>query len=222
MLGSLITAGASLLGGYLSSKSQKKQANQSAALQKEFAQQGVQWRVSDAKAAGIHPVYAMGASLPSSPGLPIMEDGTAKGIQQAGQALSQIPQARNRNKMAVIAAQSNLATQHASRVESSQRAGLLQEQMEGQRINNRQALAALEGSNDDTEINKYDAAAGTYGPYKSLYRKVWDPISKSLVRIPNTDSGVEMPESIGAYYYGKGKLQHEDQPALPGGQYIAP
>lgn len=39
-------------------------ANQ-AALQKEFAQSGVQWRVADARAAGIHPIYAMGASLPS-------------------------------------------------------------------------------------------------------------------------------------------------------------
>lgn len=31
-----------------------------AQLQREFAQQGIQWRVADAKAAGIHPLYALG------------------------------------------------------------------------------------------------------------------------------------------------------------------
>lgn len=30
--------------------------------QREFAQKGIQWRVEDAKAAGIHPLYALGAS----------------------------------------------------------------------------------------------------------------------------------------------------------------
>lgn len=31
-------------------------------LQREFAQHGIRWRVEDAKAAGIHPLYALGAS----------------------------------------------------------------------------------------------------------------------------------------------------------------
>lgn len=38
-------------------------ANQANAdLQREFAQHGIRWRVEDAKAAGIHPLYALGAS----------------------------------------------------------------------------------------------------------------------------------------------------------------
>lgn len=32
------------------------------ALQREFAQHGVRWRVEDAKAAGVHPLYALGGS----------------------------------------------------------------------------------------------------------------------------------------------------------------
>lgn len=36
--------------------------NQDIALQKEFAQSGVQWRAQDAAAAGIHPVFALGGS----------------------------------------------------------------------------------------------------------------------------------------------------------------
>lgn len=31
-------------------------------LQKEFAQNGIRWKVEDAKAAGVHPLYAIGAS----------------------------------------------------------------------------------------------------------------------------------------------------------------
>jgi len=34
-------------------------------LQKEFAQKGIQWKVQDAKAAGIHPLYALGAQTHS-------------------------------------------------------------------------------------------------------------------------------------------------------------
>jgi len=39
-------------------------ANESNAdLQRSFAQQGIQWRVNDAKAAGLHPLYALGANI---------------------------------------------------------------------------------------------------------------------------------------------------------------
>lgn len=33
--------------------------------QNNFAQQGIRWRVADAQAAGIHPLYALGANLPT-------------------------------------------------------------------------------------------------------------------------------------------------------------
>lgn len=61
-----IGAGASLLGGLKGSKDAQKARESDAALQREFAQYGIRWRVEDAKAAGLHPLYAMGAqSLPS-------------------------------------------------------------------------------------------------------------------------------------------------------------
>jgi len=60
MLGALLGAAGSLAGGLLSAKSQKeanKVAEQNAlrqeALQKEFAQSGIQWKVKDAEAAGV-------------------------------------------------------------------------------------------------------------------------------------------------------------------------
>lgn len=69
MLGSLFSAGASLLGGFLGRNEaketrelQQQQLARNEALQREFAQNGIQWRVEDAKKAGIHPIYALGGS----------------------------------------------------------------------------------------------------------------------------------------------------------------
>lgn len=41
------------------------QAARQEAAQREFAQSGIQWRVEDAKKAGIHPIYALGAQTAS-------------------------------------------------------------------------------------------------------------------------------------------------------------
>lgn len=72
MLGALISAGTSILGGLLGNKANKEnnqaaaqQADKQAALQKEFAQSGIQWKVEDAKKAGIHPLYGLGANTVS-------------------------------------------------------------------------------------------------------------------------------------------------------------
>lgn len=84
MLGALISAGASLLGGSMAQNSAEKVAERNIALQKEFAQSGIQWKVEDAKAAGVHPLYALGASThsfsPVTVGSPM-----AEGMNQAGQ-----------------------------------------------------------------------------------------------------------------------------------------
>lgn len=68
--GAMLIGGASTLIGGLLNRDQNREANyqnqvagdKNAALQKEFAQQGIQWKVEDAKKAGIHPLAALGAS----------------------------------------------------------------------------------------------------------------------------------------------------------------
>ena len=68
----IIGGAAALAGGAISALSASS-ANQSATnldrknrkMQKLFAQQGIRWRVEDAKAAGIHPLAALGASTHS-------------------------------------------------------------------------------------------------------------------------------------------------------------
>lgn len=83
MLGSLLSAGASILGGVLGANSAKKQAQQQYEHQKEFAQSGIQWKVQDAEKAGIHPLYALGAQTTSYQ--PTSVGGTDFGIPDAGQ-----------------------------------------------------------------------------------------------------------------------------------------
>lgn len=65
MLGSLIGAGATIAGGLLNSSTASKNAKQQIQLQKDFAQQGIQWRAADAEKAGISKLYALGANTTS-------------------------------------------------------------------------------------------------------------------------------------------------------------
>lgn len=65
MLGALIGAAASLGSSLLGNKANDKARAQEAAQQREFAQNGIQWKVEDARKAGVHPLYALGANTVS-------------------------------------------------------------------------------------------------------------------------------------------------------------
>lgn len=60
-----IPAAAKAIEGITGQDAQRRATNRSIDLQKEFAQQGIQWKVADAKAAGVHPLYALGAQTHS-------------------------------------------------------------------------------------------------------------------------------------------------------------
>jgi len=83
MLGSLISAGADLLGGLIGKSSADKQS----AMQKEFAQNGIQWKVADAKKAGIHPLYALGANTMSYSPVATGDFGVSQAGQDIGRAI---------------------------------------------------------------------------------------------------------------------------------------
>lgn len=91
-LGALISGGLGLLGGVLGQKSAKSQQESNTAAQREFAQHGIRWKVEDAKKAGIHPLYAMGAQTHSYSPNPISQ--TDYGLGQAGQDIGRAIQAK--------------------------------------------------------------------------------------------------------------------------------
>lgn len=63
-------------------------ANDNIALQKKFAQNGIQWKVADAKKAGIHPLYALGAQTHSfAPVQSFAGDSLAAAGQSFGRAI---------------------------------------------------------------------------------------------------------------------------------------
>lgn len=73
---------------------QKEQAARNEQLQREFAQNSVRWRVEDAKAAGLHPIFAMGGGgasfsptsfMPGDSGQQNENAGLAAGLSGVGQ-----------------------------------------------------------------------------------------------------------------------------------------
>lgn len=94
MIGSIISAGANIIGGLMGQSSASKAAEQQAALarqnmqlQEDFAKKGIRWKVEDARSAGIHPLYALGA--PTTSFSPVSMSSTAdnslgRGIAAAG------------------------------------------------------------------------------------------------------------------------------------------
>lgn len=102
MFGDLLSAGTRLLGGLLDRNTasenraaQERMAANNIALQREFAQSGIQWRVADAQAAGVHPLFALGANTTSfspvsvgSTSSPSMADTLGAAGQDIGRAIN--------------------------------------------------------------------------------------------------------------------------------------
>lgn len=59
-------AGANIIGGLTGARATEKANEQNAALQREFAQHGISWKVADAKRAGLHPLAALGTQTASA------------------------------------------------------------------------------------------------------------------------------------------------------------
>lgn len=97
-LGPALSAGANIASGILSSNAQRDANNANALaaernikMQNTFAQEGIRMRVKDARAAGIHPLYALGAQTstfsPVTVGA-VPESGLAAGLANSSQDLS--------------------------------------------------------------------------------------------------------------------------------------
>lgn len=113
MLEQLLGAGVNLLGGFLGRQSQadanrinQENAANNIALQREFAQNAIQWKVADAQKAGIHPLYALGASTTSFAPVTVGATGAdplASSMQSIGQNLTRAA-AANRSPTERVAA----------------------------------------------------------------------------------------------------------------------
>lgn len=95
--GALAGLGAAIGANILASKEQSR-ANERAQAknrdaQEEFARMGVRWKVEDAKAAGIHPLYALGANTMSFTPSYVGDTSQADMIRDTGQNINRAIQA---------------------------------------------------------------------------------------------------------------------------------
>lgn len=95
-IGSAIGAVGSIAGGLIGANNAQSVAGMNYEAQKEFAQNGIRWKVEDAKRAGIHPLYALGASTQGySPSAGYTGDfGISDAAAQFGQGYERAQQAK--------------------------------------------------------------------------------------------------------------------------------
>jgi len=87
MLGTVLSALGSVGQGIAGAMGAKDAAKTQYKHQKEFAQHGIQWKVADAKSAGIHPLYALGANTTSYAPVSVGDTNPLSGLAEAGQNL---------------------------------------------------------------------------------------------------------------------------------------
>lgn len=150
MLDALISAGANLLGNLFNVGSQKDTnaqqmqiAQQNIALQKEFAQHGIAWKVADAKAAGLHPLAALGAQTSSFSPVSVGGDAPKVDFSSLGQDLSRAAKA--------------MSTSEQRRLVDEDRQRKLE--LEGLALNNDVKRAELA-----SYVRRNSAAGGMLGP----------------------------------------------------------
>lgn len=79
---------ANFIGAHQERQHEMGMANKNIDMQREFAQHGIRWKVEDAKRAGIHPLYALGAQSASFSPVSQGSGGMGEAWARSGQELS--------------------------------------------------------------------------------------------------------------------------------------
>lgn len=88
----LVSGVSGLVGGAISNRAAESNFNKNADLQRQFAKNGIRWRVEDAKAAGLHPLFALGANTTSFSPIAV-QDSVGPALATMGQDISRSMQA---------------------------------------------------------------------------------------------------------------------------------
>jgi hypothetical protein len=166
LIGGLIGAGASLLGQSMTNSANEQINQQNIAMQEainasniaeqeKFAQQGIQWRVADAKAAGINPLAALGAQTASfsnqvAPSMSGPPGGAGAGVAAAGQNISRAMQAMQSPEDKAVAVESTRLRLENAQLQND----LLKKQLLGSNV----ATAFQPGSPPGVRAVKDDSA----------------------------------------------------------------
>lgn len=138
MWGGIASAVGSVVGGLFGLRAQKQSAANAEKLnqlnyehQKEFAQNGVRWRVADAKAAGLHPLAALGAQGASySPSAVIGDSPDFSFLKDMGQGIGRAMDAK--------------ATQRERAEKEEKSNALFNEELKGKQLQNQETETRIQ------------------------------------------------------------------------------
>lgn len=95
LLGATLIGGSmGLLGGGINEFFNRKANKENAKQQERFAKEGIRWRVEDAKAAGIHPLYALGANTTNFSPSYVGDSSIGNSLSNMGQDVSRAMMAK--------------------------------------------------------------------------------------------------------------------------------
>lgn len=213
MIGSIIGGVGSLVGGISNAilggqsiKAQKQINAQNLAMQKEFAQNSIQWRTADAKKAGIHPLYALGANGASY----TPQSFDSSGYQQMGQGISDAmnglalagQKLQNDLLASQVEAQRISNASQKSKVMDEINTGLLVNKVLGKPLGSKSAIRGLETKDDFKQVFQDTAS-------ESWLRSLWDTYNHLDPKTKQTHK-VDFGRSLG----GALELIPKDQPTL--------
>nr|QJB20362.1 MAG: DNA pilot protein [Microvirus sp.] len=111
LTGDVLGAVGQIGGSFIDSRSASNTASMNVDMQREFAQNGVRWKVEDAQRAGIHPLYALGANTVSFNPIAVGDSGFGNALGSMGQSIGNaIDRTRTRDERA---AATNLSLKQA-------------------------------------------------------------------------------------------------------------
>lgn len=168
--GDLIGAAVSLGGSLLGANSSSNAAERNYAAQKEFAQNGIRWKVEDAKAAGIHPLAALGAHTASFS--PVFQGSDYSGFSNAGQMISRAMEAKQTQAERELA---DLQVEHARLENEYTRAKI--DDLKNQGVHRDfAAVQALDSANAARVQQRQPPMPTIYGPAKKNSSSDLNPV----------------------------------------------
>lgn len=208
LIGGVISGAANLIGGKMASDATKEANTENAETQREFAQNGIRWKVADAKAAGLHPLAALGAQTTAFSPSYVGDTGLGEGVASAGQdigravAATETPDERiqsfNRNMMALQLERGTLENQ------------LLRSQIMRSMAGSGNPMAAVVSPSSDPKVNDLRTVAPT------LYTT---PAGVVKMLPPGITPAQDMEDLFGEMYgdlHGAGNAMYSVQTASEG------
>lgn len=190
---SAISAGGSLLGGFMSSEGGLSEG------QKWIQAHPVQSIVNDARLAGVHPLYALGnvsySPMQAVPG----QNAKADAVERAAQAVAHGVSQAGKKVDPVAAAQVRALDAQAENDFAQAHLHNSNARLADMNYMNAMLPPVVEATPEEVKAEIGSKA----NPYPS-HLWVKDLWTGEVFPIPNTQAGYEMPEAVGGFEYGRG------------------